>query len=198
MQLPRSIEEARLASVPLWKKYFDEVQEQKLEKGEPALKTTAGHDIEKFSRGCYSLPWLRKEMKAWMIDFCWGDENPFNDKKDGSCGLSDEQAKELIDLLMIDKDKFAEKTGGPIMKQVTSFLVEHGFEYTDTGGGGCGGHVGVPCTDSEMNLLIDKAHARFSKAIERGLLMVKVAWFKPRLFRNANEAEQWMHGRGLI
>ena len=201
MNVPKTIEEARLACAPLWKKAFEEIKAQKLSAGQPALKTNASRDIESFACGCYSLPWLRKEMTAWMIDFCWGAENPFGEKGEGGCDheLSEEKAKELLDLLALDKkDEFAEATGGALMKQVTRFLKENDFKYTDTGGGCCGGHVGVPCTDDEMTRLIQKAHDRFSKAIERGLLMVKVSWFKPKLFKNLDDAEQWLHARGLI
>jgi hypothetical protein len=198
MNLPMTVEDARIALAPLWKQQLEEKKAQNLAEGEPASVTRACHRIERFARACYSLPWLRKEMKAWMIDFCWGDENPFS-KKNGSCGLSKDRAKELLTLLEEDKkDDFAEATGGALMKEVVEFLKYHGFEYTDTGGGGCGGHVGIPCTDDEMDSLIMTAHARFGKAIERGLLMVKVAWFKPRLFKNDEEAERWYHARGLI
>jgi len=206
--IPNTIEEAKTGELPLWKEYFDALRakgyatesayvNETCNKGLKGLKdesdvTRASNKIDQYSKACYSVPWLRPFINAWMIDITWGDENPFSDDHPSENAFEEEGKNEALLGLLEDgkKDEFVEFTGGPLMAQVTKFLAENGFSYTDCGSGGQGGHVGIPCTDETRDTLMTLVHHKFAKAIRAGMLFVKVAWFKPYLMYSHEAKER--------
>jgi hypothetical protein len=214
MKIPKTIEEAKSIVADLYIEYRDVLKKHNAEGGYGAtmavgdtptpanieLSEEAEREIqfaqkkmESFSLSCYSLPWLHKEMKAWMVDVKFGSENPFSDVK--CCGDDIESLEEMdkkLDMLMEDPEAFTEQSGGSIMKRVGDFIKSEGFKITDRGGGGSGGHIGCPCTDAEMERLLTLLHINFKKAIDAKLIFPKIAWFKPKLFSNDDAIEKWI------
>jgi hypothetical protein len=137
-------------------------------------------EYERIANAFYTMPWIRPFLKAWMIDVKFGDENPFVEGDERQKNYSQEEAVELTDLLQKDPAAFTAKTGGPLLVEVEKFLASNGFKATDRGSGGHGGHLGYPCTDAERDALLSLLYGRFGKAIQAGLILPTIAWFKPR------------------
>lgn len=201
MAIPNTYEQAQRESAVLYREVIKHLPEIK-KNFFPISKEDcneeyriAHHKYENYCKACYSLPWIRPFMKAWMVDVKFGNENPFSDKEyDNTCegsGYTNEEATELIEMLVVRPDLFTAKTAGNLASNVRKFINNAGFNITDSGGGGCGGHIGVPCTDDEAQRLINLINHNFSKAIQR-LMSVVIAWFKPKFFGNDADAAEYV------
>ena len=156
---------------------------------------------KEYNESLYSIPWLRKKMRAWMVDIKFGDENIFGKKccDDADELRGQEDLEKDLELLIENPSAFTEKSGGTLMKQVADFLNNHGFSITDRGGGPSGGHIGCPCTDAECELLLTLTNIQFKKAIDAGLIFPQIAWFSPNLpgFNNDIGIKDWISKTGF-
>lgn len=100
----------------------------------------------------------------------------------------------MIDMLVDSPDLFTANTAGNLGANVRRFIKNAGFTITDSGGGfsGCGGHIGIPCTDEESQKLICLVNHNFKKAIMSDMMSVVIAWFKPSFFENDTAAEKYI------
>lgn len=134
-------------------------------------------DINDFAMAIYSMPHISDHMECWMIDIKFGDEIPRYFKIQKSCDNS--LSIKHVETLMNNPQKFTDITGGPLLTSISNSIKELGLRITDRGFSGCGGHIGVPCTNKDKDILIDMMLSKYRKAIDNGLVFPVVAWFKP-------------------
>ena len=123
---------------------------------------------------------LRASMVPWMVDFegtaapSWTFEQRMP---------TDE---ELNSSAMAIYDE--------LPRSVREWIDKQGFKITDSGAGSEGWHLGVPCTDSESDLLCRLAHAELVKSIEAGVLVVGIKFWGWRFvdLYNVQEAKNFL------
>jgi hypothetical protein len=204
--IPKTVGEAKKNIIELYKKAKELVPPPSSSGHIVKEDKSPEHDEYKFARNkidnynlaLYSLPWFKPKMIAWMVDVKFGDENPFSPDTCGDCcGVSEEEGKKKIELLMESPGQFTEQQAGSLGKAVQDYITnELKLTITDRGGSCCGsgGHIGCPCTDGEMELMVNSINVHFKKAIDAGMMAVKIAWFKPRFFLNDNAMDAWIEG----
>jgi len=195
--IPKTVKEAKKQVIELYKKY-----KESQSKSDNIIVTLtdesrqARNNLERYNLALYSLPWFKPLMKAWMVDVKFGNENPF-----GSHLYRDKHkvfkrdSEEKIRLLVETPGQFTEQQAGSLGKSVQDYIMnELGLIITDRGGlcGSCGGHIGCPCTDAQMELMINSINIHFKKAVDAGMMAVKIAWFKPGFFLNDNEMDEYI------
>lgn len=191
--VPRTISEAKKEVICRYKAWRDAYDQVGFEEAKHLR-----HRLETYNLALYSLPWFKPFMTAWMVDVRFGDENPFNSKFP-CCGdgVDEGEATRRMAQLLEKPEEFTEQTVGALGKAVQDFITnELELVITDRGGSleGAGGHIGCPCTDDQMERMLVAINHWFGKAVEAGLLAVKIAWFKPRLpgFINDTAMDAWI------
>lgn len=158
----------------------------KNENGEFDLQETnesreAETKLTRFSLVCYSIPYIRPLMKAWMVDIRFGQEIPFPFKIEKE--KEEEEIEPIninIDELIENPDEFMTKSCGIIYDRIKNDIESDlGIDMSDMGSGMGGGHIGYPCTDHEKDLLISYVWSKYQKAMASGLVFPVVVWFKP-------------------
>ncbi len=156
----------------------------------PVLETEqtkeAQRQYERIANWLYTLSWIRPHLKAFMIDIKFGDERAFieflpKEKRCSSEVQGGELSADIVDTLAKNPREFTALTGGSLFKEIEDYLFSHGFSATDRGGGGCGGHLGYPCTEEERDKLLGLLHSKFGLAIRIGTISTTVAWFAVRV-----------------
>jgi len=141
-------------------------------------------ECERIANWLYTLPWIRPYLRPFMIDIKYGDERGFSkligENEEKACSLTQEEAMERIDLIEKDPKAFTAKTAGTLFTEIEKHLRDHGFHATDRGCGGCGGHIGYPCSEEERDVILSLLHLKFGQAIRSGMIATTVAWFKVR------------------
>lgn len=174
--LTAAIDEARVREAQLEELFNEDSQlvidfelEREFHAQEAALKRLLAHYASDSE--------LRASMVPWMVDFegtaapAWTLEQrmPTSDELDSSAMvLYDETARD-----------------------VRLWVEKHGFKITDSGSGSEGWHLGVPCTDSQAELLCRLAHDELSKMLKAKVLMIAIkfwGWRFAELY-NAEEAK---------
>lgn len=132
-----------------------------------------------------SYPAVEKILIPWMIDVC-GNSSEANE---------DSMKQALDDLNLKD---FIDKCGS-LASTVQNVVKSWGFKITDSGGGCCGWHIGIPCNEKDANQLCDLLHNYFKYSIEKGYLTVYKHFWKFRLpgLYNWNEVEIWVDKNGI-
>lgn len=81
-----------------------------------------------------------------------------------------------------------------VARDVRIWVERQGFKITDSGAGSAGWHLGVPCTDTEADLICRLAHEELAKPLEAKILSVAVkfwGWHFAEL-HNAEDAKNFI------
>ena len=129
-----------------------EMQEQSVDLSQDLVKHTEMHNL---AVGIMNTDPLNA-CKCFMVDFV-GSEG-------GSVTLSDGY----------DVAGMIDRVGGSLSVEVRKFLAEEKLIISESGGGEAGWHFGVHCSPGEAWLLANRGVDRFMKAIQSGLLNIRI------------------------
>jgi hypothetical protein len=73
-----------------------------------------------------------------------------------------------------DLNGMLDRVGGSLACEVRKFLAEENKNNAESGGGVIGWHIGVHCSPGEAWLLANKGLDRFLKAVQGGLLNIRI------------------------
>jgi len=146
--------------------------------------------IARLAESSAANPILYPHMMCWMVDV-----SGFSDAAPAGT-LGSPEATSQLEELMTDPAAFAARHGS-LMHTVRLVLEENGLTVTDSGGGGGQWDLGVPCDDATAAAVCNLLHARFTRAIESGVLVVRRRFWRWRFRQlyNVQAAREYLKGR---